>query len=273
MNLVVLSHWETQLYNKCNYYTSDSLWKIWLVESIQSIHNGLWTWHDKCNICCRYCIYHECSPQKQNGWTLRFCFWGWIMRKMYNKTIIELGFRMISWIIKTSCLCYLLKPKAEADNTDLDFDNRLFYSCRRSNLASEWQRGWSWPCFATDLAAFIVQIKLFLILAFIWEKQRGLYQSKVTSSLACIHGQVTISTTSSNNCLLFCYKVLNADLLGVYSKLDHCEQGKIIKISTVINTWACVNSVISVFKISQHQMQVLATSRSFAGYFLLSKVY
>ena len=30
-----------------NYYTSDSLWKIWLVESIQSIHNGLWTWHDK----------------------------------------------------------------------------------------------------------------------------------------------------------------------------------------------------------------------------------
>ena len=107
VNLVVLSHWETQLYNKCNYYTSDSLWKIWLVESIQSIHNGLWTWHDKCNICCRYCIYHECSPQKQNGWTLRFCFWGWIMRKMYNKTIIELGFRMISWIIKTSCLCYL----------------------------------------------------------------------------------------------------------------------------------------------------------------------
>ena len=40
-----------------NYYTSDSLWKIWLVESIQSIHNSLWTWHDKCNICCRYCIY------------------------------------------------------------------------------------------------------------------------------------------------------------------------------------------------------------------------
>ena len=40
-----------------HYYTSDSLWKIWLVESIQSIHNSLWTWHDKCNICCRYCIY------------------------------------------------------------------------------------------------------------------------------------------------------------------------------------------------------------------------
>ena len=29
-----------------------------IVESIQSIYNSLWTWHDKCNICCRYCIYH-----------------------------------------------------------------------------------------------------------------------------------------------------------------------------------------------------------------------
>ena len=29
-----------------------------LVESIQSIHNSLWTRHDKCNICCRYYIYH-----------------------------------------------------------------------------------------------------------------------------------------------------------------------------------------------------------------------
>ena len=44
--------------NNQYYYTSDSLWKIWLVESIQSIHNSLWTWHDKCNICCRYYIYH-----------------------------------------------------------------------------------------------------------------------------------------------------------------------------------------------------------------------
>ena len=65
----------------------------------------------------------ECSPQKQNGWMLHFCFWGWIMWKMYNKTIIEFSFRMISWIIKTSCLCYLPQPSASADNTDLSFDN------------------------------------------------------------------------------------------------------------------------------------------------------
>ena len=49
----------------------------------------------------------ECSPQKQNGWTLCFCFWRWITWKIYNETITELSFRMISWIIKTSCLCYL----------------------------------------------------------------------------------------------------------------------------------------------------------------------
>ena len=102
---------------------------------------SLWTWHDKYNICCRYCIYHVkfkvClvtkplgvfSPQKQNGWTLRFCFWGWIMWKMYNKTIIEFGFHMISWIIKTSCLCYLPQPSASADNTDLGFDNSWYHA-------------------------------------------------------------------------------------------------------------------------------------------------
>ena len=70
----------------------------------------------------------ECSPQKQNGWTLRFCFWGWIMWKMYNKIIIEFGFRMVSWIIKTSCLCYLPQPSASAENTDLGFDNSWYHA-------------------------------------------------------------------------------------------------------------------------------------------------
>ena len=36
------------------------------------------------------------------------------------------------------------------------------YSCLLSNLAFEWQRGWSWPWFDTDLTAFVVLIKLFL---------------------------------------------------------------------------------------------------------------
>ena len=77
----------------------------------------------------------ECSPQKQNDRTLPFCFWRWIMWKMYNKTIIEFGFRMISWIIKTSCLCYLPQSSVSANNTDLGFDNGLsdtasFKPCR-----------------------------------------------------------------------------------------------------------------------------------------------
>ena len=50
------------------------------------------------------------------------------MWKMYNKTIIEFGFRMISWIIKTSCLCYLPQPSASADNTDLGFDNSWYHA-------------------------------------------------------------------------------------------------------------------------------------------------
>ena len=43
---------------------------------------------------------------------------------MYNKTIIEFGFRMISWIIKTSCLCYL----PSEGNTDLGFDNSWYHA-------------------------------------------------------------------------------------------------------------------------------------------------
>ena len=70
----------------------------------------------------------ECPPQKQNGWMLCFCFWGWILWKMYNKTIIEFVFRMISWIIKPSCLCYLPQPLASADNTDLGFDNSWYHA-------------------------------------------------------------------------------------------------------------------------------------------------
>ena len=70
----------------------------------------------------------ECSPQKQNGWTLRFCFWGWIIWKMDKKTIIEFGFRMISWISITSCLCYLPQPSALAGNTDLGFDTSWYHA-------------------------------------------------------------------------------------------------------------------------------------------------
>ena len=138
----------TNIVNKYYNYISDSLWKIWWVENNQLVENNQFT-----IIACELDMINaisaadiaftmssstfawllsplECSPQKQKGWTLRFCFWGWVMWKMYNKTIIEFGFRMISWIIKTSCLCYLLQPLASADtcNTDLGFDNSWYHA-------------------------------------------------------------------------------------------------------------------------------------------------
>ena len=84
-----------------------------MVESIQSIHNGLWM-HYVINALFIMLSSTsawllsplECSPQKQNGWTLRFCFRGWIMWKMYNKTIIEFGFRMIyrDYFMESACV-------------------------------------------------------------------------------------------------------------------------------------------------------------------------
>ena len=64
----------------------------------------------------------------------------------------------------------------------------------------------TWPLNGSEAGVDLVLIQTSLILlcksscsytnqlAFTQEKQRGLYQSKVTSSLACIHGQVTKHT-------------------------------------------------------------------------------
>lgn len=125
-HIIFLQHYENILY----YYTSDSLWKILLVKSVQLIYNSLWPWHDKYNICCRYCIYHVkfkvCLVTKplevlssETEWLNASPLF--LRMRMYNKTIIEFGFRMISWITKNSCLYYLPKP-----NTDLGFDNSWY---------------------------------------------------------------------------------------------------------------------------------------------------
>ena len=42
-----------------------------------------------------------------------------------------------------------------ANSIDSVHLNRPFYSCLLSDLAFEWQGGWRWPCFDTDLTAFI----------------------------------------------------------------------------------------------------------------------
>ena len=37
-----------------------------------------------------------------------------------------------------------------------EIDHRPFYRCLLGDLAFEWQRGWRWPCFDTDLTAFVL---------------------------------------------------------------------------------------------------------------------
>ena len=99
--------------------------KIWLVESIQSIY--------MINVISAADIAFIMSSST-SAWLLSS--WSVLLRNkmaerftsvsedelcekcIINKTIIEFGPCMISWIIKTSCLCYLPWPSASADNTD-----------------------------------------------------------------------------------------------------------------------------------------------------------
>ena len=41
------------------------------------------------------------------------------------------------------------------------------YSCLLSDLAFEWQQGWRWLCFYKDLTAFVVYLKLFLVVVLV----------------------------------------------------------------------------------------------------------
>ena len=77
-------------------------------------------------------------------------------------------------------------------NSSLPSWNTPFYRCVFSYLAYECKRGWRWPCFDTDLSGFSFKCQLVSIRA-IWfaqRKQRGLYQDKVTCSLASIQWPV-----------------------------------------------------------------------------------
>ena len=73
-------------------------------------------------------------------------------------------------------------------NVNLTIHCRSFYSFRLSGLASEWQWGWSWPCFDTDLAASIVQIKLVLYqLVCIYMRKAERSVSKQGHLQPCLH--------------------------------------------------------------------------------------
>ena len=118
------------------YYTSDSLRKIWLVESIQSIHNSLWIWLDKCNICCRYCIYlfkfNVCLVTKPLGVFSAECFASVSEDELCEKCVIKhLLNSVFAWYHELSKprVCVIMpQPSASADNTDLGFDNSWYYA-------------------------------------------------------------------------------------------------------------------------------------------------
>ena len=76
---------------------------------------------------------------------------------MYNKTIIEFGFRMISWIIKPTCLCYLPQPSASADNTDLGFDNSWYHAQPHPIIVYYVLLNWFLICINKHMRVIIVQ--------------------------------------------------------------------------------------------------------------------
>ena len=67
--------------------------------------------------------------------------------------------------------------------------NRPFYSYLLGELAFDWRRGWRWPCFYTDFSSAFVMWMHLVSIRTSWltkQKQWGLCQNKVTSSLVAI---------------------------------------------------------------------------------------
>ena len=69
-----------------------------------------WTWHDKCNICSRYCIYHVkfTSYCELIGCSRPIRFF--MVSLMYNKNNYWMRLSMISWIIKTE-VCVICRSR------------------------------------------------------------------------------------------------------------------------------------------------------------------
>ena len=107
---------------------------------------------------------------------------------MIIKQLIESYVNLNTWstaLVTPKLLTVIFFP-SKSDITISDWNNRPFYSSLLSDLAFEWQRGWRWPCFDTDLSAFVMKMHVVSIRTpwFTQQKQWGLYQNKVTSSLA-----------------------------------------------------------------------------------------
>ena len=86
-----------------NYYQSDFLWKLWLVESIQPIYNRMWSWHD-------------------NSISAAVIIMGVLFKRLFKICIIKkLLNSVFVWYHK-------LSASALADNSDLGIDNSLYHA-------------------------------------------------------------------------------------------------------------------------------------------------
>ena len=101
-----------------------------------------------CSHCCRFLF------TSVRGWHFQ------AKHLSFKNKICKIYVTMVTQLLCSYRVALLVEPYCKESN--ISVSNRPFYSCRLSDLASEWQRGWSWPCFDGDLTTFIVQIKLFL---------------------------------------------------------------------------------------------------------------
>ena len=119
--------------DKSYYYTSHSPWKIWLVETIQSILNSLWTWHDKCNICCIYHVkFNVCLVTKPLGVFSSETKWLnalllFLRMKCIIKQLLNSVFAWYHELSKPS-VCVSCRSFPLRQMTDLGFDNSWYHA-------------------------------------------------------------------------------------------------------------------------------------------------
>ena len=120
--------------------------------------------------------------------------------------------------------------------------NRPFCSCLLGDLAFVWQRGCRWPCFDTDLSAFVMYMRLVSIRTtwFTQQKQRGLIKTRLPPVSLPYKGQVTEQATVklSIHAPRTCYttKLTHSGFSGI---LIRCTCILAICVSSTNNTKDC----------------------------------
>ena len=96
-------------------------------------------------------------------------FWGKIVRENWNFDIAGNCVRSLTsqrscQILRKFCIdnstAKFISLAVQIYLAGLAIANRPFYSCPLSDLAFVWQRGRRWPCFDTDLSAFVMYMRL-----------------------------------------------------------------------------------------------------------------